>query len=788
MLYIVSISLDTVYYNNHFFSFMTGLEALPAKRPRIDKSKAAAMECDESDVLKIDESYMKPVDGKKNSSEVVTESTQEQREQLDTSCSIPSSSTSDNDGMELLIASQSSKTMPKYGLGEGTHLREYQKELAAPGLRGENYIICAPTGTGKTLVAARIIVDHLEKHLNSEKFGKVIFITPNQSLTVQQRNNLNKYVDGTCTEYVTGRSDGSIRNTLDDGCTNIIVCTAGKLHQELRKKDVSICDFTLIIADECHHATRQSNYCNIMEFYLKAKYEGISGLPQIIGMTASPGAGRTKKPNIRSAISHQMHLCATLDAKGGIQTVSNNVEEMKYFQNSPECFMEFQERRDSTEIFIRFIMEAISRLEYQGSFNPSVRCIESQAYQQWISDKLIFEKQSVDSNTRDTISILDMLLAYSKALETYNDFRKEDALEEIKGIELCAQETETEKILHSEYQELLQKLTDAPHIPNPVLDGIKKLLLKQYQEYPNTRGIFFVQEINHAKYIVSWMTSCPELMKHVCVEKVTGYSRRGMTLGEQTTAVERFRNDDCNMLVSTSVAEEGLDIPECNFIIRFKHTSNEIAEVQTKGRARAKDSTIHTILTLDSRRTYLALREKENVASSAIQSVRLSSKFIEESQKDFLTKREKARNDANKRKIWPCSDRVMIQCIKCKEEVCRAVDIYTYGIGAETHYVVPNKSFADKFIKTEHDPDKKEVPGEMKKPFRIHCKKCRNKWGIFGVWPESRHEFPVLKCEQLRFILDFDTNPKVRTHRKWKDVPFQVQSYWECFEDDVADD
>ena len=60
--------------------------------------------------------------------------------------------------------------------------------------------------------------------------------------------------------------------------------------------------------------------------------------------------------------------------------------------------MEFQERRDSTEIFIRFIMKAISKLEDRGSFNPSVRCIESQAYQQWISDKLIFEKPSVDSN------------------------------------------------------------------------------------------------------------------------------------------------------------------------------------------------------------------------------------------------------------------------------------------------------------------------------------------------------------------------------------------------------
>ena len=65
VLYILSISLDTVYYNNHFFSFMAGLEAPPAKRPRINKSKATAMECDESDVLKRDEPYMKPVDEKK---------------------------------------------------------------------------------------------------------------------------------------------------------------------------------------------------------------------------------------------------------------------------------------------------------------------------------------------------------------------------------------------------------------------------------------------------------------------------------------------------------------------------------------------------------------------------------------------------------------------------------------------------------------------------------------------------------------------------------------------------
>ena len=115
-----------------------------------------------------------------------------------------------------------------------------------------------------------------------------------------------------------------------------------------------------------------------MEFYLKAKYKGMSGLPQIIGMTASPGEGRPKKTIF--ALQFPITCISaprTLDAKEGLQMVTNNVEEMKTFQNTPKCFMEFQERRDSKEIFIQFIMKAISRLEDQGRFNPSVSCVES---------------------------------------------------------------------------------------------------------------------------------------------------------------------------------------------------------------------------------------------------------------------------------------------------------------------------------------------------------------------------------------------------------------------------
>lgn len=45
---------------------------------------------------------------------------------------------------------------------EPLHMRNYQKELAAPALEGSNVIICAPTGSGKTRVALYIVQHHLQ--------------------------------------------------------------------------------------------------------------------------------------------------------------------------------------------------------------------------------------------------------------------------------------------------------------------------------------------------------------------------------------------------------------------------------------------------------------------------------------------------------------------------------------------------------------------------------------------------------------------------------------------------
>ena len=60
--------------------------------------------------------------------------------------------------------------------------------------------------------------------------------------------------------------------------------------------------------------------------------------------------------------------------------------------------------------------------------------------------------------------------------------------------------------------------------------------------------------------------------------------------------IDREDAHHCNLLIATDVAQEGLNMPKCNFVIRYNFVSNEIGSVQSKGRARAPNSKCYLIV------------------------------------------------------------------------------------------------------------------------------------------------------------------------------------------------
>ena len=102
----------------------------------------------------------------------------------------------------------------------------------------------------------------------------------------------------------------------------------------------------------------------------------------------------------------------------------------------------------------------------------------------------------------------------------------------------------------------------------------------------------------------------------------------------------RIPKSKYNLLASTSVLEEGLDVPECNFVIRYQNVTNEIAQVQAKGRARGQDSRIYTVVSTNSNKDYWYLVQEEKQRLVEISLTELNSKplrdIIDQKQRSFI--------------------------------------------------------------------------------------------------------------------------------------------------------
>jgi len=91
----------------------------------------------------------------------------------------------------------------------------------------------------------------------------------------------------------------------------------------------------------------------------------------------------------------------------------------------------------------------------------------------------------------------------------------------------------------------------------------------------------------------------------------------GMNQNEQSVILDSFRKKEFNVLVATSIAEEGLDIPEVNLVIFYEPVSSEIRHIQRKGRTGRKSSGSVIILaskdTVDMRILYASKRRIEKM-------------------------------------------------------------------------------------------------------------------------------------------------------------------------------
>ncbi|XP_070534569.1 uncharacterized protein [Ptychodera flava] len=85
--------------------------------------------------------------------------------------------TGDTDNLEFSIDEPQWETFER---------RKYQMELVEPVFEGKNTIICAPTGSGKTITALYIMQRHLTKGFTANTPNRIVFLVNQRPLVEQQ--------------------------------------------------------------------------------------------------------------------------------------------------------------------------------------------------------------------------------------------------------------------------------------------------------------------------------------------------------------------------------------------------------------------------------------------------------------------------------------------------------------------------------------------------------------------------------------------------------------------------
>ncbi|KAJ3907181.1 hypothetical protein F5879DRAFT_796189 [Lentinula edodes] len=464
--------------------------------------------------------------------------------------------------------------------------RKYQEEIFTQAQQG-NIIAALDTGSGKTFISTLLIKWIAAKNNDGRK---IMFFVPKVPLVEQQGDFISQHsslrvlkLHGSSNIDISDRDGWKLKFRQHD----VFVLTAQIFLNFLTHSLLKIQDVALLVFDECHHARKKHAYAIIMHEYMQCPPEK---RPKVFGMTASP-VWNSKNPaaSIRT-------LETTLDAK--VIGVREHVDELAENLPKPTEMIKFYppppQDYDYPSPLLWDALNVFTLLKNVALDNGSWADVERRYF--------------VTLNNLGPYAASFYLFSEASYLITrlFAIYRVAD-VSEIN--ELVVSRSSSPKEIPSElfdiadvlvdYQAYFTKMDDPSSLPSsvsldwctPKVRTLAEVLRNHHS--PTFQGIIFVEQRQIATYLAKILPHIPELNGLVkCGSFVGGVatSERVSSDGGQEQVARSFREKKINLLVATSVAEEGLDFPACDVVIRFDSLDHVVGYVQSRGRARNKRS------------------------------------------------------------------------------------------------------------------------------------------------------------------------------------------------------
>ncbi|WP_220607544.1 DEAD/DEAH box helicase [Methanobrevibacter oralis] len=465
--------------------------------------------------------------------------------------------------------------------------RLYQQVLAGDVLKKGNTMVVAPTALGKTIVAILVAADRLNKVKNS----KVLVLAPSKPLAIQHEASFKEFLMVPCAS-ITGAVKTDERTKRWEE-SRVVCATPQTVESDLLKGRYDLNNVSLIVFDECHHGVGSYSYV-----YLASRYVQKSNYNLILALTASPGSDKEKIKEVCENLFIQ-NIVVKTEEDHDVKPYFNPVEIdwVKVKMSS-----ELEKIKKYVDKALKIRLKALKNMGIiktvsvnKGDILKARAKIQSEIGRTANPSKESFQAISILSaviNIQHAQGLIE-----TQGIQTFNKYigrlrkKKTKAAKSLiyddnfgRAVKLAR---DAEK--HGWEHPKLRKVTEILKKELATSDGQTKLQSKRYEkeDSKSSKIMVFTQYRDTLEMIHQKLEK--EGIKSV---KFYGQASRdgekGLTQKEQKEIIKAFKMGEYDVLLSTSVAEEGIDIPAVDLVILYEPVPSEVRMIQRRGRTGRK--------------------------------------------------------------------------------------------------------------------------------------------------------------------------------------------------------
>ncbi|SIR93974.1 DEAD/DEAH box helicase [Natronorubrum thiooxidans] len=464
--------------------------------------------------------------------------------------------------------------------------RLYQLKLAGTAAN-DHTLVCLPTGLGKTTVSLLVTARRLD-----EVGGKSLMLAPTKPLVQQHADFYREALQIPEEEIVvfTGDVSPDDRAELWTDAT-VVMATPQVIENDLVGSRISLADVTHITFDECHRATGDYAYN-----YIAERYHGDATQPLVTGMSASPGGDEEAILEVCENLGlREVEVMTEDDADVSEFTYDTDVEWERI--DLPEEVLEI---RDTLNEVVTDRLEKLKEMGVASSTQPDQSQKDLNRMRAELQGLINndqskgFKGMSIHAEVMKLRQAVTLVETQSvEAVCRYFDRQRNQARSS------GASKASQRMVSDPRVREAMRKAESFDQL-HPKYRKTRMLLAETLGLEGGERVIVFTESRDTAEALTEFLSESFDAKRFVGQGDREGSD--GMTQKQQQEVLDEFRAAEFEVLVSTSVAEEGLDVPEVDLVLFYEPVPTAIRSIQRKGRTgRQSEGRVVVLMAEDTR-------------------------------------------------------------------------------------------------------------------------------------------------------------------------------------------